>query len=369
MTPPPSPPRIAVIGATGGAGRALCEGLLAHTEADVIAIARGAEPLHAQADALAARFGAGRITARPADARALGEAGHGADLWIVAAALTDATEALARGAIAAGADWIDLAFDRGVTARLRALEGEIAAAGRCFITQAGFHPGLPAALVRLGASRLDRATEATIALAMSGDLGRPESAVEIVDDIARWSARIYEGGRWREAGWRDAATLELDDFGRRTCLPMWLPELEGLPEALGLERLGLYVAGFGWRADWVVSPLILGLERVAPGRLRLPMARLLLAAVRRAGGPAGARVVAEIRGERGGALAKARVVVGHADPYALTALPVVACARQLLDGAARRPGVHRMGQLVDPERLFVDIAALGLETCLAVDPL
>jgi hypothetical protein len=33
---------------------------------------------------------------------------------------------------------------------------------------------------------------------------------------------------------------------------------------------------------------------------------------------------------------------------------------QVLDGSARRPGVHLMGLLVDPDRLLGDVGSMGV---------
>ena len=48
------------------------------------------------------------------------------------------------------------------------------------------------------------------------------------------------------------------------------------------------------------------------------------------------------------------------DGYLMTAAPVVACLRRILDGCIRRPGVWLQGQLVDPDDFFTDLASFGL---------
>jgi hypothetical protein len=46
--------------------------------------------------------------------------------------------------------------------------------------------------------------------------------------------------------------------------------------------------------------------------------------------------------------------------YVLTAVPVVACLLQYLNGSCRRPGVWRQAAIVDPERLLQDIERMGV---------
>jgi hypothetical protein len=54
-------------------------------------------------------------------------------------------------------------------------------------------------------------------------------------------------------------------------------------------------------------------------------------------------------------------VLADEDGYEITAIPLVACALQLLDGSIRRPGLHTMGSAVDPQRLLDDMRRLGLQ--------
>jgi hypothetical protein len=56
------------------------------------------------------------------------------------------------------------------------------------------------------------------------------------------------------------------------------------------------------------------------------------------------------------------------DGYLLTAAPVVACLRRLLDGSIRRPGVWLQGHLVDPDSFFTDLASFGLTVEAEVSP-
>ena len=52
----------------------------------------------------------------------------------------------------------------------------------------------------------------------------------------------------------------------------------------------------------------------------------------------------------------------------LTAVPVVACLLQYLDGSCRRPGLWCQANIVDPERLLRDIERLGVAVQIDVQP-
>ncbi len=54
------------------------------------------------------------------------------------------------------------------------------------------------------------------------------------------------------------------------------------------------------------------------------------------------------------------MTVAHDDAYFLTAAPAVACLQQVFDGAICKPGLWRQGNLVEPVRVFADLAHLGV---------
>ncbi len=56
-----------------------------------------------------------------------------------------------------------------------------------------------------------------------------------------------------------------------------------------------------------------------------------------------------------------RLVAEHNDAYEFTAIPVVACIRQYLDGEIAHPGLWMMGHVVDPIRLMEDMERMGVK--------
>ena len=60
--------------------------------------------------------------------------------------------------------------------------------------------------------------------------------------------------------------------------------------------------------------------------------------------------------------------ISHPDAYVITAAPTVAGALQILDGTARRRGVHTQAMLVEPTRFFTDQAAMGISVEWLGDP-
>jgi saccharopine dehydrogenase (NAD+, L-lysine-forming) len=60
------------------------------------------------------------------------------------------------------------------------------------------------------------------------------------------------------------------------------------------------------------------------------------------------------------------VIISHADGYALTAIPVVACLIQYLDGNIRKPGLWFQAHIVEPNQFFEDMEKMGAQVKIAM---
>ena len=153
--------RILLLGGYGSSGRPLAQLLLQETTAQIILAGRSQHKAHQ----LATELGGDRVTSAwidAADRTSLQAAMRGIDLVVVASSTAQYTSNVAEAALAAGADYLDILYSTEKTAVLRDLAPKIEATGCCFVTDAGFHPGLPAALVRYAASCFDQLTRAKV---------------------------------------------------------------------------------------------------------------------------------------------------------------------------------------------------------------
>lgn len=359
---------ILILGGTGRTGRVLGRHLLAASDVRVTLASRRPERAADLVAQMSAAFGAGRLVAVKADASdsaSLRSAFAGHDLILVASPTTTHTVTVARAALAVGADYLDVQFSGPKLAVLRSLEAEIGRNGRCFITEAGFHPGLPAALVRYAGARIEGLEAAVVAayLNMGRDLPFSEAVDEVAEAFRDYRGRVLRAGAWTPPSSYEVRRLDLGgEIGRRRCYSMYFEELGPLPALFPtLRELGFYMCGVHWVTDFVISPLVWLGVRLVPGSVR-PAGRLLWWGMRTFHRPP-YRVEIQIRaqGRKGGREAALKVAVAHSDGYELTAVPVVAALAQYLDGSARKPGLWMMGHLVDPSRLLKDMAALGVQ--------
>jgi saccharopine dehydrogenase (NAD+, L-lysine-forming) len=358
---------LVLLGGYGGAGRALALPLLQETGARLVIAGRDVRKAEAFAQCLDVKHPgrvrwAGADASHPAQAAALLAPG---DVLLDLTTAWEQAPALALAALDAGADFLDIHYQRASARALAPLDAPFRRAGRTLITQAGCHPGLPSAMLRAAAERLDRIHAARLGMALRFRVESLATALELVDEIGEGEGLTYRAGNWSE----DASMLTLDlgpRFGKKTCYPMTMEELLGMPAQLGLQELSLRVAGFNPVADSLVLPLILLGARLRARRARLALARLLAWSVNAF--TRGENAIAfsiDAEGERGGRPAKERLVVDAHDPYGLTAWPVAACLRQHL---AQRfaPGLAYMGHAVEPAALLDDVARLG--ACVRWEP-
>lgn len=347
-----------VLGGTGYAGLLIAKLLLERTDCRITLASRHL----ARGQAVAADLGApfvDRVSACRADAGdpdSLRAAFRGHDLVVVAAPTTAHADKVVRAALDERVDYLDIQLGAAKLALLRSLAGEIESRGRWFVTEAGFHPGLPAALVRYAADQLDRLETANVItyLNQGADLPYTDAVDELAEVFRHYQGQAFRGGGWtRPTSWT-ARRFDLGrDIGRKLCYSMYYEELGPLPATFpSLTDLGCYVSESHWVTDWLITPIV-GLGLKFP-RSTHAMGRLFWWSLRTfARPPHRVEIQVQATGIREGRQARVRVSVAHDDGYAITAIPVVATLLQYLDGSVRKPGLWLMGHVVDPVRLVV----------------
>ncbi len=362
--------RIVILGASGNAGREVARLLSAGLGADDELVLAGRDRARLAVTAAIASPPA-KVLLEQVDLHDdAGVAGvvTGASQVVVTAAVPQRVGALAGIVLAAGADWIDTMLSTPAKLQaLRDLEPRITAAGRCFVTDAGFHPGLPAAMVRWAAQRLDTITEADVHAGLRVDWRAGTLADSTVDemlaefgefDLSTW----VDGGR-RRLRWSECPTVDFGPpIGRKQCTPMPLAEMDSLPQEFPtLRRCGFYVSGFSPAMDYLALPVLMLLARsprLRPAAVRF--ARWSLQALARPSPPHRLALRLRATGTHHGRAATAAIDISGDDGYLITAAPVVACLRRLRAGGAARPGLWLQANLLPPDELFDDLAGLDL---------
>lgn len=355
------PKTIFLLGGYGYAGKCLTKRLLAETDVNVVLAGRNLE----KAQAFAAELSSPRVSARKADAadwENLQSALAGADLCLVAAPTSALTQNVVRACIDSRTDYLDIQFSFKKLPPLFAAREEIEKANLCFVTEAGYHPGLPSALIRYAAAKLDEVESArTAAYLNMKNIPYNEAADELMEAFLDYQAQTYKNGAWTKPSSWDMREFEFGEgIGKRLCYSMFFEELRDIPKMFpSIKNTGFYISGSNWLADWVVTPLVFAGLKIAPKRGLRPLGRLMWRSMGLGKPPYLVALKAEAKGKRGGKDAEVCAQISHPDGYELTAIPVVAFLKQYLEGSARKAGVHMMGHLADPDRLFEDMQKMG----------
>lgn len=362
--------RILILGGYGFAGKLLARHLLEQSKAEIIVAGRHLKKAETYAAQLNTEFEGQRAMAfylDAADGQTLRQALHDVDLLLVAAPATQHADTVIRAVLESEADYLDVQFDAWKLALLQSFAPQIERTGRCFITEAGFHPGLPSAMVRYAASEMDRLEIARTAgyLNLGPSLPYSEAVDELIRGFQNYQGQVFVDGRWIKTGPYEMDVRKVDfggEIGLRKCFSLFLEELRSLPDLVPtLKEVGFYMSETHWVVDRVITPLVfLGLK-LAPSRGIRPLGKLMWWGMQTFPKPP-YQVLLKIEGygEKKGKPKKVEVQISHSDGYELTAIPVVACLLQYLDGSARRPGLWMMGHLVEPVRLFKDMERMGV---------
>ena len=281
-------PRLFILGGAGITGSLIARFLLEETQSFLVLAGRNLRKVQRSAESLNTQFDGERVEACQVDAadpENLSRAFQGMDWIVVASSTARYAENVARAALDAGAHYLDVQFSNHKYAALHRLEAEIERKGLCFITDGGFHPGLPAAMVRWAEDKFTRLDTANISSVIQIDwrgLTFSESTLdEMVEELMSARMEYFQEGSWKQASWTGISGVRYfqfdPPFGRRYCMPMLLEEMRTLPEVYpSLQETGFYVGGFNWFVDWLVFPLMVVLLKLWPQKGVRPAGRILL---------------------------------------------------------------------------------------------
>ena len=365
---------LVILGGYGNTGTALTRLLLEHSSERLVVCGRDGARAEQAAAEWNRRFPGGRVQGAAADAAdrsGLLRVFDGAAVVVAASSSSPHVRVVADAALQAEANYLDPQFSRAKLAALQEMAARIEAAGRCFVTDGGFHPGLPALLVRYAGQHFDELRAARVGSVIQIDwntLTFSDSTLEeLVAEFRDFQTLHFKDGRWKSMSWIESFQplwMEFGEpFGRRYTMPMFLEEMRPLPAMFpGLEATGFFVGGFNWFVDWVIMPLGMAWSWFAPRAGSRGFGRMLEWGLRRFSRPPyGTRLRLEARGLKNAAERDFTVTVSHPDGYVLTAAPMAACLLQMLDGSARRPGLHFQALLAEPARMLRDLKMMGVE--------
>lgn len=361
---------ILILGGYGVTGSMIANLLLQESEVKLVLAGRSMEKAQAKAAELNSLFPGNRVMGAYADASneaTLKTLFESVDLVIVASSTSAYARQIARSAIQSGIDYLDIQYSSSKLQTLHSLEREIVDAGCCFITDGGFHPGLAALLVRFMAKEFDEIEVANVGSLIKIDwasMNFAEATIqELVEELKSFDTAYYSNGKWKKGGSIDQRVMDFGRiFGRQLCTPMHLHEMDELPTRYPtLKETGFFVGGFNWFVDWVVIPIAFCAFYLNADRLTKKMGSFMnWGLVTFSKPPYGTMLKIEASGWKDNEQITKELTYYHSDGYMLTAISVVACILQYLDGSIKKPGLWTQANLVQPEQMVTDLIKMGV---------
>ncbi len=359
---------ILILGGYGNAGLTIARLLVSNKQVGIILAGRNGEQARRAAEQLNAEFQTDCVSGLQVNAaskESLIRAFRQVGLVVVASSTIEFTQIVAEAALEAGIDYFDIQIAAAAKHQaLEALRERILSSGRCFITDGGYRPGIPAAMVRYAATQIPGLESAPVASVFQVNWKEREfassTAAEFGDELKSFNRLVLKNGAWQPGKMSEMLKVDFGEpFGHKYCMPMFLEEFRPLPEFIpSLTETGFYSAGFGGVVDYLIVPLVFILLAIAPNRSRKLIARLVEWGLKRTTHPPyGAVLQMKARG----ANRSLDMTIFHEDSYILTAAPAVACLLQYLDGSLQKPGLWRQATLVEPIRFFEDLARFGVQ--------
>lgn len=361
-----------ILGGYGNTGKLVAGLLLQETDVHITLSGRNLKKAQDSADQLNEKFHCRRVTAKSADAsdiNSLKAAFADADLAVIASSTLEYAENVVRAALETKTDYLDTQLSTPYKHEiLNSYQSRIKGFGLTFITDGGFHPGVPAALVRYAGDRFDKLEVANVFSAVKINwkaFSFSDSTVtEMVEEFKNFKPLVYKNGQWVKIKWKEYKKYNFgSELGTLGCYPMFLGELSLLPELVpGLMETGFHISGFNWFVDYISTPITFTGLAVLPQKSYNILGKFFKWSLQTfSKSPYITHLILDAKGLIDNKKTGMTVHLSHTDGYFLTAVPIVACLKQYITGSANKPGVWFQANIVEPELFLQDIKQMGIK--------
>jgi len=364
--------KILIFGGYGNAGIMITKLLLQYTSEKLIVSGRNLTKAESVSKQLNSEFNTNRVSAQKIDASDkinMETAFKDVNIVIVASSTIEYSKNVIDAALKARIDYFDLQLSSDIKLNyVRMKKDEISAKGLCFITDGGFHPGLPAAMVRYSAKEFDEIYSAKVYSYINIDWENyqfsPSTGREMIDEFNDYDPRIFFEGEWKKLKWSEYKKFDFgNSIGKQYVAPMMIEEMKNLPEEFpSLKTTGFFVGGFNWFVNYISIPFTMVALKISKTLFSSLAAKLFEFGLKKfSESPFICMLKLEAIGIKDNKKQMIQLEISHSDGYFLTAAPVAACLLQYLDGSFRKPGLHFQANTVKTEKFFNDLLMMGID--------
>ncbi|WP_413594910.1 saccharopine dehydrogenase NADP-binding domain-containing protein [Citrobacter youngae] len=356
--------RIGVLGATGRAGRTIALTLIENGVHDVVLIGRDnnrLEQLQQELESVSTVSPA-FFTVSLDNSLSLNLAFKSIDMVVIAISSAEKLPSVIDAALDTKTDCLDifLCSDR-KRLILESYQQKIHEAGIVYITDGGYHPGVPAAMARFAEQISPGLSTINIYSSFGVDWGEKtlseQAMITFMEDVLSTKMCFLEEGKWCTG--MKVVRFSLRDKNQHF-FPIDLDEMRFLTTYIPtLKNAGFFAAGFGVFIDYIMVPIFLFLVKISPRFIGL-VARMFAFTLKMLCNNERFALL-HLRGE--GSHEEIEITISHGDAYGLTALPVVACLKQYTENRAK-PGVYRQAIYVEPLEFINDLKSMGVSVNL-----
>ena len=299
------------------------------------------------------------------------------DLVINASATVELVNPTINMAMKCRVDYMDtqLSFPEKVEA-LKKLDDEFVQKNMTVITDAGFHPGIPAALIRYAASKIELLKKANVSSYIGINWKKikasPNTMVDFANEMKEFNPTVLMNRKWEKISFGKMDNFQFDfgdNIGTKKCFPMYLHELQSLPDEFpSLEETGFYIAGFNWFADYIAIPLVILAMNMNSKWMAQKAGKFFYWSLSAFAKPPFKTVLQlDANGKYNGKKVDLRLKLSHEDSYVLTAAPIVACIIQYLK-KEHSPGFYFQSHFVNADEFLKNLKKLGVEVMYKKTP-
>ncbi len=205
------------------------------------------------------------------------------DIVLVTGSVLDQVELIIKATLEANIDYYDLLLSSPLKISiLEKYKTEIKQKGRIFVTDGGFHPGVPAAMIRYSKAVLGKLKDAHVYAALRMNWNdyqfSKETMVEFVEEFKHFQPIVLQQGKWLKQNMTKLIPFDFGHpFGNLHCTPMLLEEIKRLPKSIPtIQNTGFFISGFNWLSDYLITPLVWYGAKFLPDKLHPFLSKLLL---------------------------------------------------------------------------------------------